>query len=152
MMTLFTKVPGIYRTREGGYAYVKYIQEGTAYPVIGCKAQLMSDRTVQWIPNIMQAYTLDGRCMEGKDQAEDIVAYDSARAVLIFRPMSDLPTSCLPAIIRWKNKDGKYNWHLGRYMFGALKPMWFDIVDDSPDGILDVDSLVAWGAEWAELS
>lgn len=90
-MSIFTKVPGIYRTREGGYAYVKYIHNGTDYPVIGCKAQLMPDNTVQWVPNIMQAYTLEGRCMIGKDQAEDIVAYDSARVVLIFRLMKGTP-------------------------------------------------------------
>lgn len=110
--SIFTIVPGIYRTRDGGYAYVKFINEkvpeihrtsegrytysehahnGTGYPVIGCKAQLMPDKTVQWVPNIMQAYALDGRCLIGKDQAGDIVAYDAARVVLIFRPVKGTP-------------------------------------------------------------
>lgn len=102
-MSIFTKVPGIYRTREGGYAYVKYIHDSTDYPVIGCKAQLMPDKTVQWVPNIMQAYTLEGRCMVGKDQAEDIVAYDSDRVVLIFRPGH--PDHNRPVLCR---REGKY--------------------------------------------
>jgi hypothetical protein len=98
----FTKVPGIYRTREGGYVYVKYIHSGTDYPVIGCKAQLMTDKTVQWASNIMQVYRLDGRCSEEKDQAEDIVEYDSARVVLIFRP--GIPDHTYPVLCRLLGK------------------------------------------------
>jgi hypothetical protein len=131
-MSIFTKVPGVYRTREGGYAYVKYIHEGTDYPVIGCKAQLMPDKTVQWVPNIMQAYTLEGRCMVGKDQAEDIVAYDSARVVLIFRPGH--PDHNRPVLCRL---DGKY-----RIMWRNVDSWWVS------DGRWEFPDT---GLEWAEL-
>lgn len=91
-MSIFTKVPGFYNTRGGGFVWVKFIGEPMPnanplipdYPVIGCKASKRADGTLEWLPNIMFAYALCGRCVVGKDQADDIVGFACERVVMYF--------------------------------------------------------------------
>lgn len=89
--TLFTKVPGLYKTRGGRYVWVKYVHTSTDYPVVGCKCAKVAHEQIEWTPNIMHAYTIDGRCMIGKDQDEDIVALTTERLCTWFKPMKNTP-------------------------------------------------------------
>ncbi len=104
-MTLFTKVPGLYRTREGKHVWVKMVIDVTEYPVIGCKAAITIDGEAMWDHNTMHAYTITGRCYAGKDQPEDIVCLATDKQViLVFKPGH--PDHTKPCLCR---RDGHYN-------------------------------------------
>ena len=146
-MTLFTTVPGIYRTREGKHVWVKYVFEGTGYPVVGFKVVLNTDNTPIIIKaTVAHAYTIDGRCLEGKDQAEDIVEFEPQLwAGPWFQPLSTLPTKETQALIRWKSIDGRNHYMLAKYR----DSLWIH-ADEGLPLTIDADFL-RWIPEWTEL-
>lgn len=89
--SIFTKVPGLYRTRDGNHVWVKYICDATEYPVIGGKVHKHPKGETRWASNVLEAYAIDGRCVIGKDQSGDIVERAEEQMVLWFKPMKGTP-------------------------------------------------------------
>jgi hypothetical protein len=145
-MSIFTTVPGLYRTREGKHVWVKYVLDGTGYPVVGFKVGFDTDKTPIINTIVGYAYTIDGHCLEGKDQAEDIVAFESQLwAGPWFQPLSMLPTKETQALIRWKSRDGRNQYMLAKYR----DSIWIDM-DEGLPVTLDAD-FMRWNPEWTEL-